>query len=60
MFKMKVDLTKDPILKSLLIFAFPLFVANVFQQLYNTMDTMIVGIFRGYIIGGNWSMWCYL
>ena len=47
MFKMKVDLTKDPILKSLLIFAFPLFVANVFQQLYNTMDTMIVGNFLG-------------
>ena len=47
MFKMKVDLTKDPILKSLLIFAFPLFVANVFQQLYNTIDTMIVGNFLG-------------
>ncbi len=47
MFKMKVDLTKGPILKSLLIFTFPLFVANVFQQLYNTMDTMIVGNFLG-------------
>ena len=47
MFKMKIDLTKDPILKSLLIFAFSLFVANVFQQLYNTMDTMIVGNFLG-------------
>jgi len=46
-FKMKVDLTKGPILKSLLIFTFPLFVANVFQQLYNTMDTMIVGNFLG-------------
>lgn len=42
MFK-QVDLTKDPILKSLLIFALPLFFSSVFQALYNTMDTMIVG-----------------
>lgn len=42
MFK-QVDLTKDPILKALLIFALPMFFSSVFQALYNTMDTMIVG-----------------
>lgn len=42
MFK-QVDLTKDPIAKSLFIFAIPIFLSSLFQQLYNTMDTMIVG-----------------
>lgn len=27
--------------------AIPIFIANVFQQLYNTMDTMIVGNYLG-------------
>ena len=47
MFSLKVDLIKGNILKSLLIFAIPIFVSCVFQQLYNTMDTMIVGNFLG-------------
>lgn len=47
MFNLKVDLTKDNILKSLIVFAIPLFFANLFQQLYNTMDTMIVGNYLG-------------
>ena len=47
MFEFKVDLTKDKIFKALLVFAIPIFIANVFQQLYNTMDTMIVGNFLG-------------
>lgn len=42
MFK-QVDLTKDPIFKSLLIFALPMFFSSVFQAMYNTVDTMIVG-----------------
>lgn len=43
MFHFKTDLLKDHILKSLLIFAIPILISNIFQQLYNTMDTMIVG-----------------
>ncbi|MBD5452936.1 MAG: MATE family efflux transporter, partial [Lachnospiraceae bacterium] len=38
-----VDLLHGPILKSMLIFAIPLFFSSVFQQLYNTMDTVIIG-----------------
>ena len=38
-----VDLLHGPVLKSMLIFAIPLFFSNVFQQLYNTMDTVIIG-----------------
>lgn len=42
-----VDLTKDKILRSIIIFALPILISNIFQQLYNTMDTMIVGNILG-------------
>ena len=44
---LKVDLIRGNILKSLIIFAIPIFVSNLFQQLYNTADTMIVGNYLG-------------
>lgn len=34
-------------MRSLLIFALPTLVSNIFQQLYNTADVMIVGRFIG-------------
>lgn len=37
------DLTKGNILKILLMFSLPLVIGNIFQQLYTTMDTLIVG-----------------
>ena len=43
MFYFQVDLIKDQIGKAILLFAIPIFISNIFQQLYNTMDTMIVG-----------------
>jgi len=43
MFNFKVDLLKDKILKAIIIFAIPILISNIFQQFYNTMDTMIVG-----------------
>ncbi len=39
----KVDLLKDSIIKSILLFAIPILISNLFQQFYNTVDTMIVG-----------------
>lgn len=38
-----VDLLHGPVFKSMLVFAIPLFFSSVFQQLYNTMDTVIIG-----------------
>lgn len=38
-----VDLLHGPIFRSMLMFAIPIFVSSIFQQLYNTMDTVIVG-----------------
>lgn len=40
---MNVDLLHGPIFKSLVLFMVPIFISNLFQQLYNTVDTMIVG-----------------
>lgn len=42
-----VNLLKGNILKSLIIFSIPLFISNLFQQLYNTVDVMIVGNYLG-------------
>lgn len=47
MLKTNVDLLKGKILKSLIIFAIPLFISNLFQQLYNTVDITIVGNYLG-------------
>lgn len=43
----RLNLTTEPVLKSLLLFSLPILISNVFQQLYNTTDTMIVGNFMG-------------
>ena len=42
-----VLLTEGPIWKRMTAFAFPLFLGNLFQQLYNTADSLIVGNFLG-------------
>lgn len=41
------DFLQGNILKALIIFMIPLFISRVFQQLYNTVDTMIVGNYLG-------------
>lgn len=38
-------MTHGPIAKQMLLFAFPIFLGQLFQQLYNTMDSLIVGNF---------------
>ena len=42
-FSQSVDLMNGPIFQSLVIFMLPILVSSLFQQLYNTVDTMIVG-----------------
>ena len=38
-----VDMTQGSILKHLISFAFPLLIGNLFQQLYNMVDTWVIG-----------------
>lgn len=40
-----VDMTHGSILRHIITFAFPLLIGNIFQQLYNTVDTWVVGNF---------------
>lgn len=40
-------MTEGPIWKRIITFALPLFLGNLFQQLYNTADSLIVGNFLG-------------
>lgn len=42
-----MDLIHGSILPSLLSFALPILLSNIFQQLYNTADVLIVGRFLG-------------
>lgn len=41
----KVDMTKGPIMQLVILFALPICIGNVLQQLYNTVDTLVIGNF---------------
>ena len=41
--RMDVDMTQGSIARHLIMFALPLMAGNVFQQLYNMVDTWVVG-----------------
>ena len=44
---MQRSLTKGPITSSILLFALPLMLGNLQQQMYNIADTWVVGRFLG-------------
>ena len=41
------NLTEGKILKTMLMFALPMILGNLLQQIYNIADTMVVGRFLG-------------
>ena len=45
--KAEVDMTEGNIFRHIIAFALPLMVGNLFQQLYNTVDTWVVGNYVG-------------
>jgi putative MATE family efflux protein len=45
--KKSMTLTSGPIWKEILFFFFPILIGAVFQQLYNTVDAVVVGQFAG-------------
>ncbi len=47
MMKVKGDLTKGPVMRSMFAFAVPMIFGNLLQQCYNVADTLIVGRFLG-------------
>ena len=47
LFKGQVSLTSGSVARGMLTFAIPIFFSNLFQQLYNAVDSLIVGNFIG-------------
>ena len=47
MFEKNVSLTSGSVARGMLVFAVPIFFSNLFQQLYNAVDSLIVGNFLG-------------
>ena len=47
------SITTGPITGQLLLFFFPILLGTFFQQLYNTVDTVIVGSFVGTTAGSQ-------
>ena len=42
-----IDMTRGPILRNVLRFALPLVLGNILQQLYTTVDTLVIGAWCG-------------
>ncbi len=43
----RIDMTRGPILRNVLLFSLPLVLGNVLQQLYTTVDTLVIGAYCG-------------
>ena len=43
----KLSLTEGVVWKKLIRFAIPIFLGNLFQQMYNAVDSLVVGNFCG-------------
>ena len=61
---MNQDLTKGPVMRSMLLFAVPMILGNLLQQCYNIADTLIVGQFLGKnalaAVGSSFSLMTFL
>lgn len=61
---MKRDLTKGNVVKALLVFAGPMILGNLLQQLYNIIDTWVVGRYVGAdalaAVGSAYSLMTFL
>ena len=42
-----INMTEGPILRNVMLFALPLVMGNILQQLYTTVDTLVIGTYCG-------------
>ena len=58
------ELTKGPVVKSMLLFAIPMILGDLLQQCYNIADTLIVGRYLGAValaaVGSAFSLMTFL
>ena len=61
---MNQDLTRGPVMRSMLLFAIPMILGDLLQQCYNVADTLIVGRFAGTdalaAVGSSYSLMTFL
>lgn len=61
---MEINLTKGPVTKNILLFALPLMVGNLMQQMYNIADTWVVGKYIGSnalaAVGSSYTLMTFL
>ena len=61
---MNQDLTRGPVMRSMLLFAIPMILGDLLQQCYNVADTLIVGRFVGTgalaAVGSSYSLMTFL
>ncbi|MCM1387578.1 MAG: MATE family efflux transporter [Bacillus sp. (in: Bacteria)] len=43
----KIDMTTGPIMRNVFLFAIPIVIGNILQQLYTTVDTLVIGKYCG-------------
>lgn len=62
--RMKKDLTQGNVTRTMLLFAGPMILGNMLQQLYNVADTLIVGRFLGAdalaAVGSSYTLMTFL
>ncbi len=46
--KKKIDMTTGSIMKKVILFALPIIIGNILQQLYTTVDTLVIGNYCGH------------
>ena len=60
----QINLSEGPITKNMLRFAFPMICGNMLQQLYNVVDTLIVGKYLGTgalaAVGSSYTLMTFL
>lgn len=60
----QINLSEGPITKNMFRFAFPMICGNMLQQLYNVVDTLIVGKYLGTTalaaVGSSYSLMTFL
>lgn len=60
----QINLSEGPITKNMLKFAFPMICGNMLQQLYNVVDTLIVGKYLGTnalaAVGSSYTLMTFL
>ena len=50
-----IDMTQGPIMRRVVLFALPICLGNVLQQLYNTIDLLVIGNFRPHSLWRPWE-----